>query len=194
MIEINESLFFAKGSTRKCFFHPDDVNLCIKVPLINEGKRTRGIIKAIHRENTFYRSLQKRNISWAHLSEYKGDIDTNVGKGSVYQLIRDHDGSVSESLESYLASNNFVENDSVLSKELRELYFYMQDNRILTTSLLPRNIVINKTLNGSKLIIIDDIGNSELLPFSQFVAILGKKKIKRKWDRMMNLIKLSDGV
>jgi hypothetical protein len=190
MIELNESLFFAKGSTRKCFFHPNDANLCIKVPLINEGKRTRGILKAISRENVFYKKLKKRGISWRHLSEYKGDVDTNLGKGSVYQLIRDHDGSVSKSLENYLESNYFVQNVNVLLKLLDDLYLYIQKNRILTTSLLPRNIVINKTINDFKLVIVDDIGNSEFLPISQFIPILAEKKIKRKWDRMIDQIKI----
>ena len=182
MIELNESLYFAKGTTRRCFFHPEHDDLCIKVPLDNEGKRTRGILKAISRENQFYKTLQNNNISWEHLSEYKGDVDTNFGKGSIYQLIRDHNGEISTNLESYIQPNNSIESNDELSRELNNLYRYMQQYKILTTSLLPRNIVIQKNESNVKLIIIDDIGSSEFIPVSAFFAKLAEKKIKRKWD------------
>lgn len=188
MIELNESLFFSKGTTRKCFLHPENNDLCIKIPLENEGKRTRGILRAISRENKFYLFLKKRNVSWEHLSEYKGDVDTTFGRGSVYQLIRNDDGEISTNLERYLQSNNTIENNDDLSKELDELYNYMQDNKILTTSLLPRNIVINKSNGRVKLVIIDDIGNSEFIPISKYINLFAKNKINRKWNKFKKKI------
>jgi len=190
MIELNESLYFSKGTTRKCFFHPEHDDLCIKIPLENEGKRTRGILRAISRENKFYLKLKKQKASWEHLSEYKGDVDTNFGRGSVYQLIRNDDGEISTNLERYLQSNSPIENSDELSNELDKLYNYMQKNRILTTSLLPRNVVIQKLDGRVKLVIIDDIGNSEFIPVSQYMTSFAQRKIKRKWNGFKKRIQI----
>jgi len=188
MIELDDSLFFSKGTTRKCFLHPENNNLCIKIPLINEGKRNKGILKAVHRENKFYLRLKKRNVSWEHLSQYKGDVDTNLGRGSVYQLIRDDNGEIATNLEQYLQSKNPLINSNVLANALDELYAYMQENKVLTTSLLPRNIVIHQRNGHVKLIIIDDIGSSEFIPVSQYISFFAEKKIKRKWAKFKEIV------
>jgi len=188
MIELNESLFFSKGTTRKCFLHPENNDLCIKIPLVNEGKRNKGILKAVHRENKFYLRLKKRNVSWEHLSQYKGDVDTNLGRGSVYQLIRNDNGEIATNLEHYLQSKNQLINSDVLSNVLDELYAYMQANQILTTSLLPRNIVLHQHHEQMKLVIIDDIGSSEFIPVSQYISFFAEKKIKRKWAKFKEII------
>jgi len=188
MIELNTSLFFSKGTTRQCFLHPDNNDLCIKIPLVNEGKRNKGILKAVSRENKFYLRLQKRNASWAHLSQYKGDVETNLGKGSVYQLIRNDDGNIATNLEQYLQSKNPTMSNDVLADALDDLYAYMQANKILTTSLLPRNIVLHQQHGQMKLVIIDDIGSSEFIPVSQYISFFAEKKIKRKWAKFKAII------
>lgn len=192
MIEIDNSLFFSKGTTRQCFIHPDNKNLCIKISLKDQGKRTAGILKAIKRENKFYKYLEKQNISWSNLSRYNGDIDTSIGQGSVYELIRDYDGEISKSLESYLKQDNLTGiHYETLCKKLKNLYVYMQENKVLTTSLLTRNIVVKQSNNDFELVIIDDIGNSEFLAVSQLIPLLGERKIKRKWVRLLKKINVS---
>ncbi len=190
MLVIDESLYFSKGTTRKCFIHPTNENLCIKLSLKDQGKRTPGIIKAIDRENAYYLKLTKRNISWSHLSQYCGDIVTNLGKGSIYQLIRDHDGKISTSLDKFLEKVT-VPDDALLGEKLQTLYNYMQDNSILTTSLLARNIVVQKGMSDYELIIIDDIGNSEFVPVSEFSNYFASRKIKRKWQRFLKKIDIT---
>ena len=66
----------------------------------------------------------------------------------------------------------------------------MQKNRILTTSLLPRNVVIQKLDGRVKLVIIDDIGNSEFIPVSQYMTSFAQRKIKRKWNGFKKRIQI----
>ncbi|WP_133406385.1 YrbL family protein [Parashewanella tropica] len=189
MLIINESLYIAKGTHRCCYIHPHDDNLCIKIPLNKQGKQSKNIQKALNREHKYYKRLSSRNISWKHLSEYKGDIDTNLGKGSIYQLIKDDNGLVSKSLEYYLQNPSLIKDyEENFVKQLDCLYEYMSSNKILTTSLLPRNIAVQKTDCHLKLWIIDDIGNSEFIPISEVTSRLIRKKIKRKWNEMVELI------
>lgn len=189
MLKLDDSLYFAKGYSRSCYVHPSDQNLCVKISLTDNPRRIKGITKGIIRENKYYKTLQKRAINWSQLSQYSGDIETTLGLGSVYQLIRDEDDAISQSLEKYFFTPGFIiENQKKIIDALCQLYLYMQENRILTTSLLPRNIVVAIHENKFKLVIIDDIGNSEFVPFSSFIPCLSHKKIQRKWLKMLSFI------
>ena len=84
MIEINSSDIVGKGLHRECHAHPEDNNLCIKVA-VNEN------IKETLREQKYYLFLKKRGISWDMLPKFYGNIETNMGPGAVFDLIRNHD-------------------------------------------------------------------------------------------------------
>lgn len=190
MLVLDDNHYFAKGYSRNCYTHPSNDNRCLKIAITQNPKRTPGIVKGIERENKYYKHLAKQNISWAHLSQYYGDIETNRGLASVYQLIRDPDNQISKSLEYCLSEADFIKKHSdQLISALNELFKYMKDNVILTTSLLPRNIVVQlSTTSVIKLYLIDDIGSSEFIPFSQYIRYLGKRKVVRKWEKMLKLI------
>ncbi|REL34103.1 YrbL family protein [Thalassotalea euphylliae] len=186
MLILDNTLYFAQGTTRKCYLHPRNPDLCVKIPLQNQLKRQRGILRSIERENTYYKKLVKNNISWSHLCQYHGDVQTNLGTGSIYQVIRDTGGEIARNLEHYLQQENFVhdyQNQLVIA--LRALFAYMVNNRIVTTSLLPRNIVLTGAPDNFKLTIIDDIGNSEWLKVSELTTALTIRKIRRKWHKML---------
>ena len=189
MLILDNNLYFAQGTNRKCYLHPQNRDLCIKIPLQNQQTRQRGILRNIERENNYYKKLQKKNISWSHLCQYHGDIETDLGIGSVYQIIRDDSGEIATNLEHYLQQPEFVQAyQRQLISALKELFDYMVDNLIVTTSLLPRNIVLTRTTEGFKLTIIDDIGNSEWLKLSELTTALTIKKIRRKWHKMLTNI------
>lgn len=109
MLLLNNSLFFAKGTNRKCYFHPEDQNLCIKIPFQEKNKRQRRILRNIKRENNYYKKLSESTISWEHLSQYYGDVNTTLGEGSVYQIIRDSEGNIAKSLDEHLQQPKFIE-------------------------------------------------------------------------------------
>ena len=186
MLILDNTLYFSQGTTRKCYLHPRDPDLCVKIPLQNQLKRQRGILRSIERENTYYKKLIKNNISWSHLCQYHGDVKTNLGTGSIYQVIRDTDGEIANNLAHYLNQGDFIrKHQTQLVTALRELFVYMVNNRIVTTSLLPRNIVLTGISERFKLTIIDDIGNSEWLKVSELTTALTIRKIRRKWHKML---------
>jgi len=96
----------------------------------------------IKREKQYYRHLQKRGISWDMIPRYYGDAETNLGLGSVFDLISDHDLTVSKSLEYYLSSEEQTEKCyESLSESLHLLKKYLLDNNIVTMDLKPYNIL-----------------------------------------------------
>ena len=77
-----------KGLHRECFIHPEDINKCIKVVVNGNQQET-------EREQSYYKFLQKKKIAWDMLPKFYGNIETNMGLGAVFDLIRDHNGQVS---------------------------------------------------------------------------------------------------
>jgi len=135
MLYIDRTTLIGRGRHRECYKHPEDQNLCIKITVKDSPLE-------IKREKKYYRHLQKRGISWDMIPRYYGDAETNLGLGSVFDLISDHDLTVSKSLEYYLSSEEQTEKCyESLSESLHLLKKYLLDNNIVTMDLKPYNIL-----------------------------------------------------
>jgi len=180
MVHINKDSFIGKGHHREVHIHPDNPNRCIKIVVdLTQDPREE------EKEKSYYRHLQKRNISWHMLPRYHGDIMTNLGTGSVFDLITNIDGSVAKTLGFYLQSNELTHtHQQQLKKGLQNLKEYLLTQRILTQGLAHRNIVCQITQTGDfNLCVVDNIGNSEFIPLSQLFRFRAEKKINKKWQR-----------
>ncbi len=178
MITIDQSGFIGKGFHRECYRHPENKNRCIKVIWAGHPKESQ-------REKRYYRHLETRGISWDMIPRYYGDIQTNLGPGSVFDLIVDHDFVVSKSLEYYLSSEEKTKTyyDS-LSNSLYLLKDYLFQNLIITQNLALSNILCRKTEFGiSRLFIVDNIGNTDFIPICTYNNYFAVRKISRKWQR-----------
>ncbi|MGJ8676856.1 MAG: PhoP regulatory network protein YrbL [Akkermansiaceae bacterium] len=187
MVYLDGKSMLGKGHHRECYIHPDDKTLCIKV--IVDGSDDAPQTK---REINYYKHLQRRGISWAMLPKYYGDVMTNMGKGTIFDLITDYDGSVSKTLEYYIASNKLTEADyDDFSDSLHLLKEYLLKEEIITMTLAPRNIVCQREQSGMvRLYVVDNIGNSDFIPLASHIHFLARKKIERRWERFeTNLLK-----
>jgi hypothetical protein len=178
MIYLEPSALVGKGLHRECYRHPHDNNLCIKVVVAGNDDETR-------REQKYYASLNKRNISWDMLPRYHGDVETNLGTGAVFDLALDHDGEVSKTLQAYLSSAEHSKSVSeALLGSLNALKNYLLQHHIITMTIKPKNIACQNLGQGDyNLMIIDNIGNSDYLPLCNLNHYLAKRKIQRKWAR-----------
>lgn len=183
MIELTPASLIGKGLHREVHVHPDDNTRCIKV-VVNRG------VEETKREQAYYRFLQKRQINWGLLPRFYGNVDTTMGKGAVFDLIRDADGEVSKTLEFYLEqpSLNESEQEKIVSSLLATKQ-YLIDQNIITMSIKPKNMVLQRHDHSpGKCIIIDNIGNSDVLPISSYVRWFGQRKIERKWAKFKLLL------
>ncbi|MGD9300726.1 MAG: PhoP regulatory network protein YrbL [Desulfobacterales bacterium] len=183
MLTLESSTLIGKGLRRECYFHPEDENKCIKIVVAGDHKETA-------REQSYYRLLNKRKISWHMLARFHGNIETNRGTGAVFELIRDYDNGVSKTLEHYFAAENQTDLDyKELPRALTLLKQYLLRWKIVTMSLRPQNIVYKK-INKSEgiLVIIDNIGNSDFIPICDYVNWMAALKIRRKWQRFELLL------
>jgi hypothetical protein len=176
MISVEPSAFVGEGSHRACYVHPDNSNLCIKIGSI-ESKGSR-------REIKYYERLQKKkNISWESLSQFHGIVDTNLGPGAIYDLLRDYDGEISKSLEYYLDTEDNPQDFHLqLGKAVREFKTYLLKNVILTRTIRTENVLYKKiSPDEGTLVIIDNIGNSDFLPLCTYSEYFARRKVSRKW-------------
>ncbi|MFT5718893.1 MAG: hypothetical protein ACJAWS_001228 [Oleiphilaceae bacterium] len=180
LIKIFKEHLIGKGYNRECYQHPENHKLCIKINL------PRTPSSDSDREKKYYQHLLKRNVSWAMVPKYHGDIETNMGLGSVYDLILDDDGSASQTLEHYLAAKN---NFNAVLKPFLSLKEYLLQQRIIIMTLHPRNVLCQiKDGAITKLIICDDIGNSDFIPICNYSHYLARLKITRKWTKFEKLL------
>ena len=182
MLDIETARVVGKGLHRVCYAHPQDENLCIKVLLPLESKAR--LIEAV-REVGYYRLLEKRGIPWTMLPKFHGEVLTSRGPGYVFDLIRDYDGGVSQTLGHYLASSLETERHAEeLAMSFDLLRDYLLQWKIITMTIKAKNILYHRIgKNEGRLVIVDNIGNSDFIPICNYVDFLAERKIRRKWRR-----------
>jgi hypothetical protein len=178
MLEIDPGTLVGKGLHRECFVHPDDDKRCVKIVVAGNSDENR-------REAKYYAQLARRGISWEMLTRFHGLVDTDRGEGAVFDLVRDDDGAVSGTLGDYLASGQLTQLYArPLSQALIALKQYLLDNRVITMTLKTKNIVFQRMAEDvGKLVIVDNVGNSDFLPVTNYSVHLARLKIRRKWRR-----------
>ncbi len=175
IITLNNDLFIGEGMGRKCYIHPFEKNLCIKIPS-KRGQRSS------QREISYLNRLHARDKSFDMIADFKGEVETNFGKGNLYELVRDYDGNISKNLEYYLSLNdkNITSKMVVLIENLR---VYLKKEYILFSDLDMDNILVKKANESDyKLIIIDGIGDNNQIPLLEYIKPLGLKRCCKKWD------------
>lgn len=180
IIEIAKSDFIGEGSHRACYAHPENKDRCIKVGALNS--------KESRRERACYKLLQKRGVTWDSLSQFYGFVETNMGPGEEFDLVRDHDGEISKTLEHYLETDSDSERSELYYQSLKKAFSFLKsdiyDQVILVRTILTENILYKKiNEDEGRLVIIDNIGNTDLLPICDYSKFFARRKITRKWQR-----------
>jgi len=185
MITLDRTEKFGKGLHREVFVHPDNADLCIKVVTNGNQQETK-------REQGYYKQLQKRNIAWDLLPKFHGNIETSLGPGAVFDILRDPNGKICKTLEYYLADKEFIANNQQqLQTALVELREYLLKYHIMSMAMKPKNMLYQLSETGAgKLFIIDNIGNSDFIPICNYVHFFADQKIVRRWDRFIAKLEL----
>ncbi|MDR2099710.1 MAG: hypothetical protein LBP40_02630 [Campylobacteraceae bacterium] len=80
---LSEKEFIGKGQDRKCYIHPKNSSLCIKMLIERESLAK----KQFSREIKYNEKLKKQNIPI--LPKYYGKVSTNMGDGYLFEFIKD---------------------------------------------------------------------------------------------------------
>ncbi len=183
MLVLTEDLFIAEGLVKKCYSHPSNINLCVKL-CKPENKAT----KQLKKELNYLNKIQKKdcgNLSFPFFSKFLGTVKTNLGEGYLYDLVFDETtGNNSKTLEFYLNNKNSNDFDTELKKAIDTLKNQMISNKVFANDLIARNICC-KILrdNTLQLVIVDGMGHRDFFPIAEYLPYFAKKKVERRLSK-----------
>jgi hypothetical protein len=184
-IILNNDLLLARGGERFCFIHPEDKLKIIKI--LNPELKTHNQQNEL--EYTYYEYLYSNHKieDLLNIAQCFGWVNTNYGKGLMFQRILDFDGEQSKYFRYYLRNN-------LLSKQqeeylLNDLKFFLEKNLILFIDVSTVNLFCKRTSeNDYKLVIFDGLGARRKgikLTFYMKSRLFSKYKIKKQWKKFL---------
>ena len=185
MIELpigsSDPLIIGIGHHRTCYIHPRDTSKCIKV-IHNPVKHA---LNEVKREVGYYHYLARHLKDWRGIPRFYGTVETNLGRGFVYDRIIDFEGSPSLTMDMrYGADSN--PNLSVEEVQLiDDLEKYLLDNAIVTMTLKPYNILCHRISPTEVFpVICDNIGTAAFIPIEIFCPWFARRRDKRLIEKM----------
>lgn len=169
---------FGKGTERTCYRNPETPDRCIKVSIKSQSKQSR-------REIKYYQFLAKRKVSYEHIPKFYREVDEGDYLGLEMEFVCNADGSGSPNLHQYLQQPLTPEQLSTFLQELEKVKHYLIDNNIVPCDLVANNLLVTAQRDGIKIIMVDGLGGTELIPLSNYFPYFGRRKIERKWDKFM---------
>lgn len=180
LLYLKNAVLIGIGTNRACYIHPDDDSKCIKVTISNDFSES-------NREKKYYNFLKKRNISWRMLAKYYGTVETDLGEGLVFELVKNESGEVSKPLIDYFVSEKLMEELLEPLPKLKALKEYLLTEKIIVKDLSLANILYQKRANGEdRLMIVDGVINNDFIPIATYVDYFTRRKINRRWIRFIS--------
>lgn len=179
ILHLDHDLLIGRGGVRTVYRHPNDSDKCIKL-LFNEKKR-----RAVQREETYLKKYWGARKPFDHLSRFYGHCYTSLGRGGVFQLIKDYDGAISNPLSDFLPGKTLANKlaPTQIASLLFDLRNHLLSHCIIVSDPAPGNIVVKYGTPGHPtLVLIDGIGNPHFIKFADFSASAARKIIAKKWQ------------
>lgn len=203
MILLKDETPFARGGNRLCFVHPQLPDRVIKV------RRPEWTLEDVRRKKGFPRNL--RPLSWfdESLAEFHlmqqldarigeplyrvvsrnyGFVDTDMGRGLCSELVRNADGRIARSLIQYIWENGIT---PTMEQALARFEADWVPLPVPTRDLLLHNVAApcDELGNITRLVVIDGLGNSGIIPYDWLPAALKRQRARRKLARFKDLIR-----
>ena len=135
----------------------------------------------------YFNHLKKQMVDFSHITKCYGWVDTNHGKGLIFEKVENFDNTPIETF-SYYSKHNLLDKDIslVLIQELKD---YLFKNNILFVNVSLSNIFCQKiSSNKFKLVIFDGLGARRTgFKFQLYLLskLFTKYKIKKQWNKFV---------
>lgn len=180
-IILEEKNLLGKGRERACYINPNDNTKVIKVVYRTSQKLNQNEL-----ESEYLKFLEKKKIPLHHLSKCYGFLDTNLGKGYIFDRVLDYTGKGSISFKDMVL--NEVLSSKVEKELLEELKDYLLKNNIIFVDIALSNIFCQEvSSNHYKLIISDGIGGKRTGLKSKlylYFSLFTKYKVNKQWKKL----------
>ena len=197
LIHLGDAVPFARGGNRLCYVHPQNPDICIKLPRndvdLSVKRARKGLKGRLKPASSFDDNRQEaRTLTEMHdrigdslrefVPRFLGWVETDLGPGVAVDLIRDADGAIALPLKQYVWERGF---DADLRTALAEFSTYWIRERVPSRELLLHNVVARRLPSDAlRLVVIDGLGNADLLPLSRWSPHLARRKSVRKTERL----------
>lgn len=189
---------FAAGGNRWCYVHPQYGDRCVKVRrpdfTLEALRRSKGFPKNLKPLSSFDDNLEEHQVmqelakqfgepTFHLVSRCYGFEDTDMGRGLTSELIRDDSGPISHTLKQYLWDHDYTDDCRQAVQRFCEQWIALG---IPSRDLLLHNIVVQRDAKGAikRLVVIDGLGNPNLLPMWMLPGALLRAKARRKTDNL----------
>ena len=178
------------GRHRRCYHHPLDKYKCVKT-LYNPDD---GGVKEVKREMSYYLKKSDAIQTCQAIPNFYGTVPTNFGPGYIFDLVTDYDGNISKSLADYIRHKRLPM--PVIAQKIDELGNTLVEHGISTMTLKEYNVLVHRAAPDEyKLVVIDNIGESEFVPLASYFPFLHRRKvdrlIQRFKDRVANISRIA---
>ncbi len=182
IINLTNELFIASGGERNVYQHPLDSSKVIKILYKKDGIYAYGGSRN-KIEHKYFRFLEKSKIPFTHISRCYNYLDTNLGKGLVYDKVCDYDGKLSRSFLKVIRKRLLKEDEeNLLINEFKEYIF--KYNILFIDCELHNIFCCEYEKEKYRLIIIDGLGAKRKgFKFWLYLhsKIYTKYKVKSQW-------------
>lgn len=188
MIYLDKNNLLVSGSERACYIHPNDETKLIKIiHSKDEGYNQNDL------EYKYYNYLDNQKVSFSNIAKCFGWIETNIGKGLLFERILNYDNSDAKEIRYYIKNNIFSDDEE--KNLLNELKYYLEVNKVLFIDATTVNVLCKEISKGKyRLIIIDGLGGKRIGVKSRLYLIpiflpYTIYKIKKQWKVFLKNIK-----
>lgn len=190
----------AIGRQRYVYVHPDDPGLIVKV--VTEGYVARrsdkggrpykrwhkNYIRSRHHQ-VFLREIKEHLALRAaesalprYVQEIVGFVETDVGMGVVSRAVRDRSGNLAPTLRTLLEEGRF---DETARRHLDEFFEWLLRSVVVIGDLNAGNLVYGfDPANGGHFVVIDGIGDKNIIPLSSMSMRLNRLSKGRRIRRI----------
>ena len=179
MMDYTNWPLIGQGEERSCYLNPNDPGRMVKFSPIDQSTQTR-------REIRYFNALIKKGIPFDFIPRFYGVIREADRLGIEQEFVADEPGSIqpAPTVKEYVLQELTEEQIAEFRKAYVLLKDYLLYWNVIPANLAISNVVVSKTPSGLRLVMVDGVGGTELLPFANWFRFFGKRKIERKWVKL----------
>ena len=176
----DDDLLF-KGGNKNVYQHPTDPDKCVKISIKKPDLDIK--LELEFREICIDRAENSKLIP-----QYFGEIETNLGTGYVFELIRDFDGSISRSLDKILKTDY---DPREILKLLEEFENQCLEECLVLRDREPWNLLVQRIDESQKRIrVIDGMGTTAKIPLPYFSKKITRLRERKHWREFIEKLQL----
>ncbi|MDX1483221.1 MAG: YrbL family protein [Alphaproteobacteria bacterium] len=193
ILVIDKEKFLGRGSFRAVYLHPQDPGKVLKVfhggPSAETGRARRGF-KALRTSKKFdqnrqdyaqHRRLERKGLLTSCVYGMYGIVETDMGPALVAEYVRNGDGRSSPTLWDYVSAHGI----DAVRPLIEELFETLARHHVVLREPHHKNIVVREKQDGSvDLVVIDGLGDPNIVPFATLSKHLNRRKLMRKKGKL----------